>query len=171
MKDEKDLLYQELPSITPRVSREERLSQQRKGGCLDCNPSLNRAKQGSKYLYYFYIGILGVSFLTIQFLKNRQNNSYKGIETQHKTITVTFSQKIYITLIDQPNRYGLSLLFRNNSNQDWNIKNIQFNDTKINNNQPIIINNRIKSKDFHTIFVPLKHSLKNINDIELRIDS
>ncbi len=167
MKEEEKLLYQDLSSIKPRVSREERLASRRNTPCSDCSPSFNRAKKSAKNLYFFYIAILALGFVATQ-IHQRRVNQLPSIETKNKQISVSFSQKISITLIDQPSRYGLSILFRNNSRDTWNVDNIELTLDDLSNHN-IKINQQIPPKDFYSLFIPLSQKINNIDKVNITI--
>lgn len=171
MENEKHLLYQDLPSIKPRVSRDERLSMKRQSHCADCTPAINKAKQGAKNLYFFYLAVLAIGFVGIQLhLKNQKSNS-SSIKTQSKHISISLSQKINITLIDQDQRYGLSILFRNNSSNIWEIKSINLRIADSEFTKEIDINTSVDSDSFYSVFIPFEQKINNIKNVEVLINS
>lgn len=167
--DPKDpLLYQNLPSIKPRVSREERATSRRKGYCPDCQPSLNKAKKSAKNLYYFFISLLAIGFIGVQ-LYQKQNKTETVIKEQSKSLSISFSQKISMTLVDQSNRQGISLLLRNNSSNPWNIDTIDVRSPSHNFSQKIELFQSIPKKDFYSLFISLPENIDNINDIDISL--
>ncbi|MGL4676288.1 MAG: hypothetical protein ACRCWI_01305 [Brevinema sp.] len=169
MNKEKDYLYQDLPSIKPRVSRSERLAQ-RKTPCIDCRPNgIEKAKRSAKNLYFFYLAILAIGFVATQ-IYQKTNTAMPTIENS-KQISFSFSQKANISIIEQPHRYGISILFRNNNkNKIWNIKHFMIllkeSDTILTN---IVLESQIRSSC--SFFIPLEQKINDLNDIELIINS
>lgn len=166
----KPLLYQDLPSLPPRISREERKSWRRKGDCPDCrNPHLETAKNQSKNLYFFYLVILAIGVIAIQ-IYNRQNKKDYYVDENSKQIFHSITRRINITLITQQNRHGISVLFRNNSNKDWQINNALINIKNKDNNIIYPINQSIEAKDFYSLFIPLPTNFNVIEKIDFIVD-
>lgn len=167
--DEKDLLYQDLPSIKNRVSRKERIGLQRKGDCIDCKPDhLVIAKQKSKHLYYFFLALLVIFFIAAQIYQRRVNVDSFSKESS-KTIRVSFAKKVTMTIVDQQSRYGISLIFRNTGNQVWNINTITLAIPNSPDNRDILIDQVLLTDDFYSIFIPLTQKVNKINDITVII--
>ncbi len=167
MKEEEKLLYQDLPSIKPRVSREERLASRRNKPCSDCNPSFERAKKSAKHLRFFYMAILGIGIIATQIYQKRVN-TVPTITTKNTVINVSFSQKISVTLVEQPHRYGLSVLFRNNGGRTWEVGTIEITSVGVP-LQKVEINQKISSKDFYSLFIPLAQEIDDIKDINITL--
>ncbi|MGL5956221.1 MAG: hypothetical protein ACRC0X_06400 [Brevinema sp.] len=169
MNKEKDYLYQDLPSIKPRISREERLLQRRQTPCIDCQPhGIEKAKQSFKHLYFFYLAVLAMGFVTIQIYQ--KINAPAQIIENSRQILFSLSQKAHISIIEQPNRYGISILFRNNSkNKPWNIQNftisLKNSDTVLTN---LVLDRNITGS--YSLFIPLEQKINNLNNIDLIIN-
>ncbi|MGL4388846.1 MAG: hypothetical protein ACRCTJ_05590 [Brevinema sp.] len=121
------LLYQEIPSLEPRVSRRERISQQGPADCPECSQKLlSNARQSTRFSYWLFLVLLVISFGIIQFLKITDNREkWLPYQKEHRIYTVNKNQKISASLINQEDRYGLSLLFRNTQTSTWNINYIK----------------------------------------------
>ena len=165
--DEKKILYQDLPSIKNRVSRKERFSLQRNSDCIDCKPDhLVIAKQKSKQLYYFFIALLAICFIAVQIYQRKIDVDSFSKESS-KTIKVSFTTKITMTIVDTQSRYGISAVFRNTGNQNWNIKTITLAIPDSPDNKDILIDYSISKDDFYSIFIPLTQKVNKINDITI----
>ncbi len=167
MNEEEKLLYQDLPSIKPRVSREERLSSRRKAPCSDCNPSFEKAKKGARNLRFFYMAILGIGIIATQ-LHQRQVKNVPTIVTKGTTINVSFSRKISVSLVEQTNRYGLSVVFRNNSGRTWDVGTVEITsaNTLI---QTVEIHQKISAKEYYSLFIPLDQEIDDIKDVNITL--
>ena len=165
--NEKDLLYQDLPSIKNRVSRKERIALQRKGDCIDCKPDhLLVAKQSSKHLYRFFLALLVIFFLATKIYQKRVDvDSFSKENT--KTINVSFTKKITMTIVDTQSRYGISVVFRNTGNPNWNINTVKLEIPNSPDNKDITINHLLLKDDFYSIFIPLTQKVSRINDITI----
>ena len=165
--DKKDTLYLDLPSIKNRVSRKERLSLQRNGDCIDCKPDhLLVAKQSSKHLYRFFLALLVIFFLATKIYQKRVDvDSFSKENT--KTISVSFTRKITMTIVDTQSRYGISVVFRNTGNQNWNIKTITLEIPNSPDNKDITMNQVLLKDDFYSVFIPLTQKVNKINDITI----
>lgn len=169
--DKKDLLYQDIPSIKNRISRNERVSLRRRKICTDCQPDhITIAKQKSKHLYYFYLAILAIGIITLQ-IQKRQNNTESFAKESSKTIRISFTKKITATIIDQKYRYGISIVFRNTGNQIWNINTLKLDIPNLPDQKEIIINYSLAQDDFHSVFIPLTEKINKIDDITITTTS
>ena len=165
--DEKDLLYQDLPSIKNRVSRKERISLQRNGDCVGCKPDhLVTARQRSKHLYRFFLALLVIFFLAAKIYQKRVDVDSFSKESS-KTISVSFTKKITMTIVDIQSRYGISVVFRNTGNQKWNINTIKLAIPDSPDNKDILINHSLLKDDFYSVFIPLTQKVNKINDITI----
>jgi len=165
--DEKDLLYQDLPSIKNRISRKERITFQRKGDCIDCKPDhLAIAKQKSKHLYRFFLALLIIFFIAVQ-IHQRRTGTDSFTKESSKIIQVSFTKKITMTLVDQQSRYGISVVFRNTGNQSWNINTIKLDIPNSPDNKDIFIDHSLSKDSFYSIFIPLTQKVNKINDITI----
>ena len=168
-KKENELLYQDLPSLAPRVSRTERSMWSRKGGCTDCtSDGMNKARQQSKNLYSFFLALMAIGFVVTQFYI-RKGGDPPLVEST-KTISVSFQKKIIVSLIDQENRYGISVLFRNNSSQKWLINNITVSETESPETISYPIEYTVGKKKFYSLFIPLPPSFDSIEKIQIIVD-
>ena len=165
--DEKESLYLNLPSIKNRVSRKERISLQRKGECTDCLPDrLVALKRRSKHMYRFFLALVFIFFLVAQVYQRRVDVDSFSKESS-KTIKVSFTKKITMTIVDTPSRYGISVVFRNTGSQKWDISTVKIDIPNSSDNKDIPINQVLSKDDFYSVFIPLTQKVDKINDITI----
>jgi len=154
--------------LNPRVSRKERLSLQRTSTISDSmTTSLNRAKRNAKYLYFFYLVILAIG-IAISIYYTRTKKDFK-INIPIKTNRFSFNRKIISSFINQKNRYGISIIIRNQSSNTWELKKILITSNKLSNNIEFKITKPIFPKKYQVYFIPLPKMINDLDDIDLRI--
>ncbi|MGL4367036.1 MAG: hypothetical protein ACRCTQ_01965 [Brevinemataceae bacterium] len=148
-----------------RVSRKERLSLKTK---VNNNQNIQKTKEAQKYLFRFYIALLIVGIIAGGILKRTKKEFYSN--TEQKTVSISSKKTVLISFIKEKERYGLSILLRNNSSKPWHIKNII---VKSKNNSSVLIHSfsaEIPSKGFESEFVPIENSISSIKDINITIE-
>ncbi|MGL4562032.1 MAG: hypothetical protein ACRCV0_07095 [Brevinema sp.] len=165
------LLYQELPSLSPRVSRSERISTQGLSDCPECSyQSLSKARQSVRFSYFLFLTLVILFFGVMKFtqIKNTEDN-IESYHNGHMVLTINKKQTISVSLINQQHRYGLSLLFRNQQKQVWNINQISllFKNELIEKTE---INISLNKDAFVTTFIKLPKDINSLENINIVID-
>lgn len=164
------LLYQELDSLKPRVSRRERLSQKGTSDCPECiNQELAKTRYSVKLSYRLFLTMilifLGI-FQISKILKKEDliyTNDYKLFRYQdNQTISVSF--------INDKNRYGISLLMRNKNNNPWVIDTVHISEPNLINDLSIPLNIKILNNKFATKYISLPTNVQNLENIKIYIE-
>ncbi|MGL4394327.1 MAG: hypothetical protein ACRCS8_03790 [Brevinema sp.] len=169
--NEDSLLYQELPSLEPRVSRRERISQQGPADCPDCNrKQMGKALRSSRFSYMIFLVLMVIFFGVMKFLEytddSKQWNSY---DKEHRTFTFSKNQEISTSLINQENRYGMSLLFRNKNKKTWSMSRvtIMLNEELL---HEIVSNISLTTDEIHTSFIKLPKEIDSLEKLDIVIE-